>query len=467
MTTILTLVVLAFSVYSAAHALLYKRDTRAVIAWVAFILLVPVVGAIAYWGLGVNRINRRASRLRPVPAGRRGERTAACAVPDPSLAPLARVGDRVTPFALTPGNAVKMYEDGDTAYPAMLQAIAEARRSIALAAYIFNVDEVGLEFRDALAAAARRGVEVRVLADALGVARLHGDSIVELLTQAGVHARYFMPVRWPLEVLSFNLRNHRKLLIVDGEVGFTGSMNINVGNRLADPGDAQPMRDLQLELRGPVVRQLQHVFVDDWEFASDERLTGDVWFPPPAQHGSVCARAVPDGPDEHFETVRMLLYGALAGARDRIAIATPYFLPDAPLIGALNTAALRGVEVDILLPAVSDNRLVRWASQAMHWQVLERGCRLWLSPPPFDHSKLFLVDDAWTLVGSTNWDPRSLRLNFEVNVEVFDAGFAAHAAAWFDARRATAREVTLAEVEGRAFGPRLRDAAARLLTPYL
>ena len=458
---------IALAAYSAAHALLYKRDTRAVISWVAFILAVPIVGVIAYWGLGVNRIHRRAARLRPVPAGRRAERTEACTIESPALAPLARVGNEVTPFALTADNAVDVYVDGDTAYPVMLEAIAQAQRSISLAQYIFNVDEVGLAFRDALAAAAKRGVEVRVLADAVGVARLQGDSIVELLLQAGVHARYFMPVARPLQVLSYNLRNHRKLLIIDGETAFTGSMNINVGNRLADPGDAQPMRDLQLEVRGPVVRQLQQVFVDDWEFASEERLEGEIWFPEIRPQGSVCARAVPDGPDEHFETVRMLLYAALAGATRSVAIATPYFLPDSALIGALNTAALRGVRVDVLLPEVSDNRLVRWASQALYWQVLERGCHLWLSPPPFDHSKLFLVDDAWTMIGSTNWDPRSLRLNFEVNVEVFDADFAGRARQWFDSRLATAREVTLAEVEGRPLDRRLRDGAARLLAPYL
>ncbi len=467
MTFLLSLVVLVIAVATAAHAVLYKRDTRAVTAWVVLIIVVPLAGAIAYWLLGVNRIRRKATTLRPQPAGRRAERAKAYDPPIPMLQPLARVGDRVTPFPLTGGNAVEVFEDGDTAFPAMIAAINSAERSIALATYIFSVDEVGLQFRDALVEAASRGVEIRVLVDAVGATRLSGDDIVELLQQAGVNARYFMPVARPLHALSFNLRNHRKLLIVDGEHAFTGSMNITVANRLADPGDAQPMRDIQFEIRGPVVRQLQQVFVDDWAFAADEELAGPAWFPEIGQSGDRCLRAVPDGPDENFEAVKLLIYGALAGATRSISIVTPYFLPDSALIAALNTAALRGVRVDIVLPEVSDNRLVRWASQALYWQLLERGCRIWLTPPPFDHSKFMSVDDAWTMIGSTNWDPRSLRLNFELNVESFDAELGARMRRWFDARLATAREVTKADIDSRPLAQRLRDGVARLLTPYL
>lgn len=466
MTFLLTFAVLALAIGTAAHALLYKRDTRAVIAWVAFIIMVPLAGASAYWLLAVNRVQRKAMALRPRPAGRRAERASAYDPPIPMLLPLARVGDHLTPFALTGGNAVEVYEDGDTAFPAMIAAINCAERSIALATYIFNVDEVGLEFRDALVAAKARGVEVRVLVDAVGGAHL-GDSMVDLLQNDGVRACDFMPVARPLHALSFNLRNHRKLLIVDGAHAFTGSMNITVANRLADPGDAEPMRDLQFEIRGPVVRQLQQVFVDDWAFAADEQLEGTTWFPEIGSSGDSCLRAVPDGPDENFETIRLLIYGALAGATRTISIVTPYFLPDAALIAALNTAALRGVRVDIVLPEEGDSRLVRWASQTLYWQLLERGCRIWLTPLPFDHSKFMSVDDAWTMIGSTNWDPRSLRLNFELNVELYDAEMGARMRRWFDARVESAREVTKAEIDGRPLAQRLRDGVARLFTPYL
>ena len=216
-----------------------------------------------------------------------------------------------------------------------------------------------------------------------------------------------------------------------------------------------------------MVAHLQEAFVDDWLFVTGEPLRGDTWFPPLAADGPVVARGVADGPDEDFEKLRWTILGALAAAKRSVRIATPYFLPDSTIVTALNLAAMRGVRVDILLPARSNLPFVQWASTAQWWQVLEHGCRLWLSPPPFDHSKLFLVDDTWCLVGSTNWDPRSLRLNFEFNVECYDPTLFRILADWFDAQLAQARQTTLAEVDARSLPVRLRDGIARLLTPFL
>jgi cardiolipin synthase A/B len=176
---------------------------------------------------------------------------------------------------------------------------------------------------------------------------------------------------------------------------------------------------------------------------------------------------VPDGPDEHFENLRLIIHAAVAEARERVTVMTPYFLPDDALIAALNSAALRGLQVDILLPERNNLRLVQWASQAMYWQLLERGCRIWLTPPPFDHTKLMLVDREWFLLGSANWDPRSLRLNFEFNLECLDPELGARLADWVERRRASARQVSLEEVDRRSLAVQLRDGAARLMTPYL
>jgi cardiolipin synthase len=181
----------------------------------------------------------------------------------------------------------------------------------------------------------------------------------------------------------------------------------------------------------------------------------------------VVARGISDGPDEDLDKLRWTLLAALAAARDSIHIATPYFLPDPALISALNVAAMRGVEVDILLPSRSNLPMVQWASQALWWQLLERGCRLWLSPPPFDHSKILVVDGCWVLAGSANWDARSLRLNFEFNLECYDAELARRVEAVFDAKLKKARALSLEEVDGRGLVVRLRDGAARLLTPFL
>jgi cardiolipin synthase len=264
-----------------------------------------------------------------------------------------------------------------------------------------------------------------------------------------------------------NLRNHRKLLAVDGQIAFTGGMNIRHGNVLADK-PRHPVRDLQFRVEGPLVAQLQAAFASDWTFTTGEALDGEKWFPKPRPTDrGIIARVITDGPDSDFEKLRLTLLAALAEAQTSIQILTPYFLPDPALISALNLASLRGVRVDIILPARSNLPFVHWASRAMWWQMLERGCRIWLTPPPFDHSKLMIVDEHWVLFGSANWDERSLRLNFELNVECYGRDLAHVMTAVIGKKLRSAREVTLAEADGRAIPAKLRDAIARLFSPYL
>jgi cardiolipin synthase len=224
---------------------------------------------------------------------------------------------------------------------------------------------------------------------------------------------------------------------------------------------------MHFRVKGPIVAQLQEAFADDWMFTTGEALRGELWFPEPHKSGPVLSRAVIDGPDEDFEKLRWTLLGALAIARYSVQIVTPYFLPDPAVVSALNLAAMRGVKVDILLPSRSNLPFVQWASRAMWWQVLEHGCRIWLTPPPFDHSKLMLVDGCWVLLGSANWDARSLRLNFELNVECYDVELARKLERILETKRVGGELVTLADVDGRSVPARLRDGLARLLTPYL
>jgi cardiolipin synthase len=266
--------------------------------------------------------------------------------------------------------------------------------------------------------------------------------------------------------MTLNLRNHRKLLAVDGQTAFTGGMNIRHGNVLAEK-PAHPVQDLHFRVAGPVVTELQEAFANDWAFATGEILDGELWFPEIKEAGDIVARVITDGPDADFEKLRLTLLAALAEAQTSVKVLTPYFLPDIALISALNLAALRGVRVDIILPAKNNLPVVHWASRALWWQVLERGCKIWLTPPPFDHSKLMIVDGHWVLLGSANWDARSLRLNFELNVEGYGRGFASEMEKIFSTKIATAREVTLAEADGRWLPEKLRDATARLFSPYL
>lgn len=449
--------VAVFAVVTAGHALVYKRDVRATIAWVGFILVLPLVGATLYWLFAINRIQRKAGRLRPTPAGAGGAKNFRGVNPAGRFAALARLGNAVTHFPLTAGNALEPLVDGDIAYPAMLAAIEAAERSIALTTYIFDVDGVGARFERALADAHARGVEVRVLIDAVGGHQWLRRGMVDRLQARGIPVAEFLPIPSLRRAVSFNLRNHRKLLVIDGITAFTGGMNIT----------AEALRDLQFRVTGPVVGQLQQVFADDWHFVTGETLDDERWFPPLDEAGQALARAVPDGPDDNFDVLRLVLLGAITEARSSIAILTPYFLPDGALAAALYTAALRGVTVEIILPAVSDSPLITWASRAGLWQLLERDCRIRFSSRPFDHSKLMIVDDAWALIGSTNWDPRSLRLNFELNLECYDPAFATCMRALFDARRDAARPISKAEMDGRPMVVKLRDGAARLLTPYL
>jgi cardiolipin synthase len=227
------------------------------------------------------------------------------------------------------------------------------------------------------------------------------------------------------------------------------------------------VQDLHFRVEGPLVARLQEAFANDWAFATGEILNGDPWFPELKDYGNVIARAVPDGPDGDFEKLYLTFLAALAEAQSSVQIVTPYFLPDVSLISALNLASLRGVRVDIILPAENNLPFVHWASRAMWWQVLERGCHVWLTPPPFDHSKLMIVDGHWVSFGSANWDARSLRLNFELNVECYGRDFAQEMENVIVKKISFAHEVTLAEVDGRPLLVKLRDATARLFSPFL
>jgi cardiolipin synthase len=463
------------AILASGHAVLYKRDSRSAIAWVGFVWLIPLLGPVLYFMFAVNRVRRRASLLRSNLERYRADPVKEQCSPEDlhrhlpghigHLQMLARVVSKVVERPLLPGNRLEPLINGDQAFPAMLEAISQARYTVTLLTYIFDRDEIGLAFSRALGDAARRGVEVRVLIDAAGT-RYSWPTILHALRQEGVRYARFLPLFSLGRLLAMNLRTHRKLLVADGVVGFTGGLNIRVGHCL-QKNPRSPVQDLHFRVQGPVVTQMQEAFADDWLFSTGESLRGDQWFPKPGVAGDVLARAVIDGPDEDFEKLRWTLLGALSIARHSVQIATPYFLPDRAVVSALNVAAMRGVRVDILLPSRSNLPFVHWASEAMWWQVLEHGCNLWLTPPPFDHSKLMIVDGSWVLLGSANWDSRSLRLNFEFNLECYDAHLAQRLGQLIEGKREHARPVTLAEVDARSLPVRLRDGLARLATPYL
>ncbi|WP_298036717.1 phospholipase D-like domain-containing protein [uncultured Desulfuromonas sp.] len=468
---LLWIVLTLIGLLSAGHALLHKRDPRAALGWIVLCLLFPGAGPAFYWLLGVNRIRTRArnwQRRRYWSESDQGARRAEMARMPPfgaeNFASLVSLADAVTRRYLLPGNRVTPLHNGEEAYPAMLEAIAAAECSICLSTYIFDTDATGRRFADALRAAAERGLDVRVLVDALGE-RYSLPTIGRLLRGGPVRLARFLPPSLTRRGVHLNLRNHRKLLVIDDKLGFTGGMNL--GDRhLAERDAPRRVVDIHFRLEGPIVGQMREAFLEDWHFATGEPLPEVSW-PEPVEGGAAFCRGISAGPNEDFQKLSWLVLGALNCARRRICIMTPYFIPDGALIAALNAAALRGVKVDIILPRKNNLPYVKWATSAYLWEVLQHGTRIYYQPPPFVHSKMLLVDGCYALLGSANLDPRSLRLNFEFNVEVYDPELASGLEGHFKAVRAGSHRVTLADVDGRSLPVKLRDAAAKLFSPYL
>ena len=453
---------LVLAVLVTLHVLLRKREVASAAGWIGFAWFAPVIGSVSYFLFGVNRVQRRARRLRP--SDRRGGHAAwPSPIEDDHLDPLERGIGRITGRAMAPGNAVQIYRDGDEAYPAMLDAIAAARRSVGLSSYIFRADEWGGRFIDALAAAQGRGVAVRVLIDGIGGGWLLSPAF-HRLRRRGVPAARFLhsPLPWRMPFL--NLRSHKKILVLDGSVGFTGGMNISDANVMAAHPRA-PVQDTHFRVEGPVIGQLTEAFAQDWSFAAGEDLDGEAWFPDVASRGAAAARVIDSGPDEDLEKIEFALLQAVACAQDSIAVMTPYFLPDERLATALALASMRGVAVDVVIPERSDHMLVDRAARANVGPLLKDGVRIWLCPPPFRHSKVAVVDGEWCLVGSCNWDIRSFRLNFELCLEIYGRDLAKALTALMEESRGAA--LTEAELDARTVPARLRDAGARLMLPYL
>ncbi|PQJ28484.1 cardiolipin synthase [Rubritalea profundi] len=457
------------------HAILRKKDVKSAVAWIGLAWLSPIIGSIAYLILGINRIQRTGVSLGltkvwdhdPDQDLTEDEKIAIhhARLDHPSLIGLVKLGTRLIGKPLLMGNTIEPLINGDAAYPEMLKAIDNAEVSVALNSYIFDSDRVGEQFLTALINAQQRGLEVRVMIDGVG-SRYSKPSMVGRLNEAGINVAAFLPSRAPLSMVFANLRNHRKILVIDGKVGFTGGTNIREGHSL-NLKPVFPVACLHFRIDGPAVSELQEAFAIDWAFTTKEELNGPTWFPTLERSGPVIARGVPDGPDEDLDKINEMILGALSVARHRVRIITPYFLPSDSILDALAVTAMRGVQVDILLPSKNNIAIMNWAVIPQLPRLIEKGCNIHTSPAPFDHTKLLVVDHLWSLIGSTNWDARSMRLNFEYNLECYDAELAEKLDTIIDEKLARATLITLDEINARTLPARLRDGAARLFSPYL
>lgn len=447
------------SALATGHALLKKRDPRAAFGWISVCWLLPLAGMLLYMLFGINRVENRGLKLR----GLSEARVADIPLHDQSLplTQLQRLGGAVSGMPLVLGNDIRPLLDGDHAYVLMLEAINAATEYVWLASYILDVSGWCQRFADALSAARDRGVHVRTLVDGFGEYYSYPKPVTAL-RRRGIAADRFLPPKLFPPSLSVNLRNHRKLLIVDGRVAFTGGMNIR--NRYHTDHRRGLIRDLHFRITGPVVVQLAATFRRDWFFATSEKLpAGKV----PLPTGSARCRVISDGPDEDIDKLLLLLVSAIAAANERVCIMTPYFLPPRELATTLQAAVIRGIEVDILLPQQSNLFFVDWASRHDMFYLVDHGVRIWLSPPPFTHSKLLLVDGIYALLGSGNLDPRSLRLNFELGVEVFDRPLCAQLEQLFQAARESAQLMDARFLGSLSLPVRIRNGAFWLFSPYL
>ncbi len=459
----ITLVLL--SIGAATHALLTKDDSRSALAWVSFCLLMPLVGPIAYVLFGINRTRSAAQRLyhsnQPSPPelelqySYRGHER-------------ALIGQRASGRGLSRYDSLDFLENGEQLFPAMLEDIANAKQQVHLCTYLFQHDQVGRQFISSLKAAQARGVEVRIIIDGLGELA-YPPRVAKALRRAGLRIALFDPIRLIPPSLHINLRNHRKTLIIDRRIVYTGGHNISARHLVEDPAIKKPARDLHLRLTGAIAENFELAFHDDWRRCTGEELALSDAPPtlPPSQSALGEARLILDGPDEDLDKLNDVLLGVFSSAKQKLWLITPYFLPDSDIIGALTAARLRGVDVRVLLPERGNIHLAHWAAQHTVRRLVRDGLPIYLIPAPFIHTKAIIIDDDYSLLGSANIDPRSLRLNFELGIELFSVECSAWLEEYFEQLLTQAERVDPLALDKRPKWMVLRDAISWLFSPFL
>jgi cardiolipin synthase A/B len=367
--------------------------------------------------------------------------------------------------ALLRGNRITPLYNGDQIFPAMLEAIRRAERSICFETYIYWSGSIGREFSDALAERAQAGVRVHVMLDWIGAAKME-ERLIQRMIDAGVEVEKFHPLRW-YSLHRLNNRTHRKILVVDGRVGFTGGVGI-ADVWLGNAQDSDHWRDTHFRLEGPAVAQMQAAFMDHWIATRSLVLHGDDYFPQLEPAGDMNAQVFRSGSDDGAESVRLMYLLSLSAAERNIRLASAYFVPDDLSVATLLAARRRGVEIDIIVPGRhTDAAIVRRASRARWGRLLEAGIRIYEYQPTMYHCKVLVVDDCWTSVGSTNFDNRSFRLNDELNVNALDAGVAREQSRAFAADLKVSREIPLEAWRTRPLGEKLTERLAELLRNQL
>jgi cardiolipin synthase len=446
--------------------LLSKKDATATAAWCLLVLLVPIVGALLFWVFGHNYLLHRVRHRRGERAGERKRPHPDGAIPEGGEAEeLGELAVRVNAYPVRPGNAVTVYHDTERAFAALLDAVGEARHHIHLEYFILRSDATGDRLYELLSRKAKEGVEVRLLYDAMGCWHLRRGSLRPLV-EAGGRVSAFLPLNPLHSLIRVNLRNHRKITVVDGRVGFTGGMNIG-DEYLGKSARLGYWRDAFVRLEGPAAADLQRVFAEDWEFTRNEALRGEAYYPTVPAAGDVRVQITDSGPDQDVNSIREIYFMALVSARRRLWIASPYLVPDAGLLDALRLARFRGVDVRILTILRPDHYLSYYAGRYYGAQLLEYGVKVFQYRKGMMHSKLMMVDGVWGMVGSANLDNRSLHLNFEVGCILHSEEQVAELEAVFQRDLEDSVPFDREALARRSLAARALENGCRLLTPAL
>lgn len=366
---------------------------------------------------------------------------------------------------LTTGNEVKILDGGQNTFDAIFEAIKNAEHHIHLEYYIFSDDKIGNQLKDLLIEKSINGIEVRIIVDDVGSWSLKQKFISEL-QKNGVEIYPFMEVRFPRLTSQVNFRNHRKILIVDGIIGFIGG--INIADRYIDGiKKIGPWRDIHLQITGDAVACLQVVFAADWYFCINENLAGTKYFKPFSERQGTAVQISSSGPDSDWESISQAFFAAIANARKKVYIVTPYLMPPSNILSALKVAALSNIDVRIIIPRRSDAFIPRWSSFSYVSELLEAGVKMYFYETGFIHSKYIIVDDTFATVGTTNLDFRSLETNFEVNAFIYDTGFTARMETVFMADLQNSWEISRDYWEKRPWHKKIRESIAHIVSPLL
>jgi len=456
------------TVMSLGHLLLEKREPSATIAWLFFILLLPFGGAFIYLTLGSQRLERKAikrkreiEKLATDPLSH-GEADNLDLPPD--VQRTLRLARQISEYSFTDGNQIELLADPHRALEAMKTAIEGAKNFIHLEYYIIQSDDVTKQLFDALEAATRRGVQVRLLYDALGSMWLK-RIFLRRLTKVGAKVASFLPISILPQRLNFNFRNHRKILVIDGLVAFTGGTNI--GREYLGRRNKKQWHDYTVKVTGPTCSQLEDVFAKDWHFTTQEDLFSAQYYPQTDASGESTIQVMESGPDSTFLAIHHALFHAMTSATKEILLTTPYFIPDPAIMTTLRVAALRGLRVRLVLPQKTDNWVVRYASRSFYDSLLRAGVEIYEFQPRILHAKLMQIDDRLTIVGSANMDTRSFRLNFELNLLVYGKTVADQAQALFEIDLSQSKRVDLEVFSQRPVHYRMLENACRLFSPLL